>query len=314
MVSESDGGLIHDDDLPIESSPAASASLDHPRAQGHARNDVPSGGAAKDNKAAAVAIGTDGMFELDINDDSEQACGVNSFTAKGGQRAALYTMPSDLQKEGAASTTAEAAPSAAEHAALNKEAASAPALSDGHQSSSSQAQHALQLKQAQHAQQAAPESSQQPLPDSVPAAALSPVPILGPVLEAAPLLAVAAASQPKATPMVDLAQVDLEEVELGEGNGVPSQASAAGPSAADEWEEVNLARAREMAVDAPSAAIPGDKVGPRLPDVPQQLPYQLPCQHTSHTRYTLHCTHKIKLAVSQALCAETMPTTGIACS
>lgn len=293
MVSESDGGLIHDDDLPIESSPAASTSLDHPTAQGSARNSVTSGGAAREHKAAAAAIGTDGMFELDINDDFEQAGGVNSFTARGGQRAALYTTPSDLQKGGAVSTTAEAAQTFIGHAALNKKAASAPASVDGHQSSSGQAQYALQLEQAQHAQQAVSESSRQPLPDSVPAAALSPVPILGPVPEAAPLSAVAAASQPKATPVLDMAQVDLEEVELGEGNG-------AGPSAADEWEEVNLARAREMAVDAPSAAIPGDKVGPCLPVVPHQL--------WACNSHQIHATaHKHNFSVASTLCRSCTP-------
>ncbi|KAL0052308.1 hypothetical protein WJX82_000024 [Trebouxia sp. C0006] len=56
------------------------------------------------------------------------------------------------------------------------------------------------------------------------------------------------------------APVDLEEIELGEATGVGATQASAGQVAADEWEEVNLARAKELAVDAPSAAMPGDKV------------------------------------------------------
>ena len=263
LVSESDGGLIHDDDLPIELSPAASASLHQPSAQIAAGSSTNSGSAAKGHRAAAAAAGSDGMFELDINDDFEQAIGVSSFTAMGDQQMCPDLEAPDMQKICATPAAARATQSRNTNAALSQEPVSASLLVEGPQSSSSQAQHAqqAQYEQPQHTQQPVTESGQQPMPDSVPEAALSPLPILGPLPEAASLSAVATASQPRAAPVGDMTQVDLEEIELGEATGVPAQASA-GQLAADEWEEVNLARAKETAVDAPSAAMPGDKVGP----------------------------------------------------
>ena len=261
VVSESDGGLIHDDDLPIDSSPAASASLDQPSAQVAAGSSTNSGSAAQDHRAAAAAAGSDGMFELDINDDFEQAIGVSSFTAVGNQQRYPNVEAPDMQKISA--TPAAAIQSQGTNAALSKEPVTAALLIEGPQSSSSQAQHAqqAQYKQSQHAQQPVTESGQQPMPDSVPEAALSSLPILGPLPEAATLSAAATASQPKAASLGDLTQVDLEEIELGEATGVGATQASAGQVAADEWEEVNLARAKETAVDALSAAMPGDKVG-----------------------------------------------------
>ncbi len=261
VVSESDGGLIHDDDLPIESSPAASASLDQPSARMAAGSSTNSGSAAQDHRAAAAAAGSDGMFELDINDDFEQAIGVSSFTAMGNQQRCLELQATDMQKISA--TPAAAIQSQNTNAALSKEPVSASLLIEGPQSTNSQAQHAqqAQYEQAQHTQQPVTESGQQPMPDSVPEAALSSLPILGPLPEAASLTTVATASQPKAASVGDMTQVDLEEIELGEATGVGATQASFGQVAADEWEEVNLARAKELAVDASSAAMPGDKVG-----------------------------------------------------
>ena len=263
VVSESDGGLIHDDDLPIELSPAASASLDQPSAQIAAGSSTFSGVAAKGHRAAAAAAGSDGMFELDINDDFEQAIGVSSFTAMGDQQMCPDLEAPDMQKICATPAAARATQSRNTNAALSQEPVSASLLVEGPQSSSSQAQHAqqAQYQQPQNTQQPVTESAQQPMPDSVPEAALSSLPILGPLPEAASLSAVATASQPKAASVGDMTQVDLEEIELGEATGVGATQASAGQVAADEWEEVNLARAKELAVDAPSAAMPGDKVG-----------------------------------------------------
>jgi len=261
VASESDGGLIHDNDLPIESSPAASASLDQPSARMAAGSSTNSGSAAQDHRAAAAAAGSDGMFELDINDDFEQAIGVSSFTAMGNQQRCLELQATDMQKISA--TPAAAIQSQNTNAALSKEPVSASLLIEGPQSTNSQAQHAqqAQYEQAQHTQQPVTESGQQPMPDSVPEAALSSLPILGPLPEAASLTTVATASQPKAASVEDITQVDLEEIELGEATGVGATQASVGQVAADEWEEVNLARAKELAVDASSAAMPGDKVG-----------------------------------------------------
>ncbi len=261
VVSESDGGLIHDDDLPIESSPAASASLDQPSAQMAAGSSTNSGSAAQHHRAVAAAAGSDGMFELDINDDFEQAIGVNSFTAMGNQQRCLDSKAADVQM--ILANPAAATQSQNTNAALSKEPVSASLSIEGFQFSSSQAQHAqqAQYQQPQNTQQPVTESAQQPMPDSVPEAALSSLPILGPLPEAASLSAVATASQPKAASVGDMTQVDLEEIELGEATGVGATQASAGQVAADEWEEVNLARAKELAVDAPSAAMPGDKVG-----------------------------------------------------
>ncbi len=259
VVSESDGGLIHDDDLPIESLPAASASLDQVSVQMAAGSSTNSGNAGHNHRAAAA--GSDGMFELDINDDFEQAIGVSSFTAMGHQQKFPGLQATDKQKMYA--TPAAAIQSQNTNAALSKEPVSASLLIEGPQSPSSQAQHAqqVQYEQPQHTQQPVTESGRQPVADSVPEAALSSLPILGPLPEAAALPAVAAASQPRAALVGDMTQVDLEEIELGEATGVGASQASAGQVAADEWEEVNLARAKELAVDAPSAAMPGDKVG-----------------------------------------------------
>ena len=256
VISESDGGLIHDDDLPIESSPAVSASLDQSPAQMAAGSSTNSTSAAQDHRAAA---GSDGMFELDINDDFEQAIGVSSFTAKGNQERYPDAQAADMQKISAA----PAAATQNSNAILGMEPVSASLLIERPQSTSSQAQHAqqAQYEQPQHTQQPVTESGQQPTPDSVHEAALSSLPILGPLPEAASLSAVATASQPRAASVGDMTQVDLEEIELGEATKVGATPASAGQVVADEWEEVNLARAKELAVDAPSAAMPGDKVG-----------------------------------------------------
>ena len=244
QVSESDGGLIQDDDSPIEASPAASASLDPSPGSKVSRSSAAGIGLAPSGKERAAA-GTDGMFELDINDDFEQASGLHSFTGKSGQRLCHYAAGpvADMQQEGVSSapeaviTQQQLAPSSRDDVGTSSHA--------DPQSSSSVAQ------QAQHAKS----SGQLPMPDSVPVAALSPVPILSPLPDAA-------ASQPKAEPAEAMAGIDLEEIELGDAKaGVPSQQAAVnGQAATDEWEEVNLARAKELAVDVPTAAIPGDKV------------------------------------------------------
>jgi len=262
LVSESDGGLIHDDDLPTESSPAISTSLNQPAAQTDARNSLIPGNASRAQKTAAAAAGTDGMFELDIDDDFEQAAGMSSFTAKSGQCSSLYAVASAATTQTQGDSPAVIAISQPQDsgAASGTSLETASVSADEVQLSSSQAQQAqpaLQFKQAHRAQQAV-STNQQPMPDSVPLAALSPVPILGPLPEGAALQAVPAASQPKMAHSDEMARVDLEEIELGDA--LPTGSSAEGQPAADEWEEVNLARAREMAVDAPSAAIPGDKV------------------------------------------------------
>ena len=269
-VSESEDGLIQDDDPPTPS-PAASASLDHSQGSKVIRSSV---------VAAATtgqSVGTDGMFELDIDDNMEQASGLNSFTAKGGQRLSQHAavinagMRSDFGRPEAVTTEEEqlagrssdhsaaaAAAAAAGSPVIDHSAAVAGPPDDALQPNSSSA--AGQSDQNVQPSQQSLSFAQQPLPESVPAATLSPVPILGQVASAA---AHPVGSQPKAAAAGTLPGIDLEEVELEDAMaGVPGDKAVTGQAATDEWEEVNLARAKELAVDAPTAAIPGDKVVP----------------------------------------------------
>ena len=272
-VSESEGGLIQDDDLPTLS-PAASASLDHSQGSKVMRSSVAATGQAAHKEHAAA--GTDGMFELDIHDNVEQVSGSNSFTAKGRQRLSQHAafsnagMQSDLGSPGAvmkgegqvAGQTSghnAAAAAAAASPVSDHSAAVAIASDDVLQpnSSSTAGQSDQSAQPSQH-----PKLFVQPsLPNPAdPAAVLSPVPILG---QAASFAAPPVGSQPMAAAADTLAGVDLEEVELEDAvAGVPSDRAVAEQAATDEWEEVNLARAKELAVDAPTAAIPGDKVAP----------------------------------------------------
>lgn len=254
LVSESDGGLIHDDDLLIEESPAASTSLDQPSARKAANDSLVSGVATRHRNAAAAA-GIDGMFELDINDDFEQASGGDSFTAKGTQRMSQCAELPVLGLQQDMSVSAACAALVAQQPSSKNVVTGSP-VGQWQVSSSHAQQH-----QFDGAQQEAGSSSQLPMPDSVPLSALSPVPILGLSQQAPAHQADPAVNQQVASPMDNTTKLDLEEIDLGEAKvNVPSQVSAEGPQAADEWEEVNLARAKELAVDAPSAAIPGDKV------------------------------------------------------
>ena len=244
QVSESDGGLIQDDDLPIEASPAASASFDQSPGGKISRSSAAGIRLVPSGKERAAA-GTDGMFELDINDDFEQASGFQSFTGKSGQRSSHYAAGpiADVQPEGVRP---------AAHAGSTEQEVVRSSRDDTGASSSADTQSSISIaQQAQHAES----SGQVPMPDSVPVAALSTVPILSPLPDAV-------ASQPKAGPAEAMAGIDLEEIELGDAKeGLPSQqATVEGQAATDEWEEVNLARAKELAVDVPTAAIPGDKV------------------------------------------------------
>ena len=269
-VSESEGGLIQDDDSPTEASPAASASLEHSQGSKMIRSGViaATGQAVGQQPSAA---GTDGMFELDMNDDSEQASGVNSFTAKGGHRLSQHaattsagvdqefdrpaTTVKEEQQAAGLSTVHASAVTGDDHAA---DGSSADALQPN-SSSAGQFDKPGQLSQQSTA------SGQQPLLDSIP---LSPVPTLGQEAAAA---AHPAGSQGQGSRAAadTLAGIDLEEVELEDaaGTALPCDRGGAGQAATDEWEEVNLARAKELAVDAPTAAIPGDKVGPKGPGV-----------------------------------------------
>ena len=220
-----------------------------------------------------AAAGTDGMFELDINDDLEQASGLNSFTGKGGQRLSQHAtvakpgMQPDNSRPGAgtkeqqqAASTANDHNAAAGGSSANDRNAAAAGPSDaGLQTYSSTAEQLT--PNPQPSQQSNKSVEQQLLPDSVPAAALSPVPILGQETGAA---AHPVGSQPRASATGALAGIDLEEVDLEDAVASVSadDKAGAGKAATDEWEEVNLARAKELAVDAPTAAIPGDKVTP----------------------------------------------------
>ena len=272
-VSESESGLIQDDDSPM-SSPAASTSLDHLQGSKAVRSSVVATRQAGSKERAAA--GTDGMFELDIDDNMEQASGLNSFTAKGGQRlsphAAVITagMHSDFGSPGVvAKEEAQIAGQSSDHIAAAGAAAGASPVIDHcaavvipsedvvQPSNSSTAGQSDQ--NAQPSQQ--PEFSvQQRLPESVPEAVLSPVPVLGQVASSG---AHPVSQQQKAAAADTLAGIGLEEVELEDAvAGVPDGKAVTGQAATDEWEEVNLARAKELAVDAPTAAIPGDKVAP----------------------------------------------------
>lgn len=261
-VSESEGGLIQDDDLPTPS-PAASASLDHSQgSKAVTRSSIAAATAVQAAGKERAAAGTDGMFELDINDDLEQASGLNSFTAKGGQRLSQHAtvakpgmqpdntrpgagMKEEQQAAGPSSDHHAAAASAGGVSASDHDAAAVGSSDAALQTYSSMAE---QLTPSPQPSQPSKSVEQQPLPYSVPAAPLSPVPILGQEAAAAGALA----------------GIDLEEVELeGTVAGVSADdKGVAGKAATDEWEEVNLARAKELAVDAPTAAIPGDKVTP----------------------------------------------------
>lgn len=272
-VSESEGGLIQDDDLPTPSpSPAACASLDHSQGSKVTRSSIAAATAVQAAGKERAAAGTDGMFELDINDDLEQASGLNSFTGKGAQRPSQHAavakpgMQPDNSRPGAGITQGQQGAGSSSNdsvtataggfSANDHNAAGVGSLSAALQTYSSTAE---QLTPSPQPSQQSQSVEQQPLPDSVPAAHLSPVPILGQEAGAA---AHPAGSQLKAAAAGALAGIDLEEVELEDAvAGVSADDKAgAGKAATDEWEEVNLARAKELAVDAPTAAIPGDKV------------------------------------------------------
>lgn len=257
-VSESEGGLIQDDDSPTEASPAASASLDNPAGSRAVRSSLTAatGQAVGRQRAAA---GTDGMFELDIDDDIEQGSGLNSFTARNTQRFSQHAAVTGagLQQKGD-----RPAPTQGEQPAAgsNSTAAVAAGLSESPADAlQPRSDAAGQSDKGSHSSQHQRSSGQQPLPDSVPAAALSATPILG-------ALQAGAGAHPRGSQATSLAAgtpagVDLEEIQLQDGVAhVPGDKADAGQAATDEWEEVNLARARELAVDAPTAAIPGDKV------------------------------------------------------
>lgn len=270
-VSESEGGLIQDDDPPTPS-PAPSASLDHSQGSKVICSSVlaaATGQAASKERAAA---GTDGMFELDIDDNMEQASGLNSFTAKGGQRLSQLAavanagVRSDFGRPGAVTNEdGQTAGQGSDHNAAagpacspvtDHTAAVAGPSDDALQPPSSST--AGQSDQNAQPSQQSMSFAQQTLPDSVPAAGLAPVPILG---QEASSAAHPVGSQPKGAGT--LAGIGLEEVELEDAvAGVPGDKAVTGQAAIDEWEEVNLARAKELAVDAPTAAIPGDKVVP----------------------------------------------------
>lgn len=246
-VSESEGGLIQDDDSPTEASPAASASLDHP----HGSKQT----AAGNPRAAA---GTDGMFELDIDDDMEQGSGLTSFTARSSQRLSQHAAVTGAGVQHQKGDTPAAATAQGDQQAAHP-SSHAAAVSDSSaaalQLKSSAVGHSAQDYISQPDQQQE-SSGQQPVLESVPAAALSATPILGgPDLGAD---AHPAGSHPATVAVGALAGMDLEEIELQDG--VAGDKAVAGQGATDEWVEVNLARARELAVDAPTAAIPGDKV------------------------------------------------------
>lgn len=275
-VSESEGGLIQDDDLPTPS-PAASASLDHSQgSKALTRSSIAAATAVQSASKERAAAGTDGMFELDIDDDLEQASGLNSFTAKAGQRLSQHAtvakpgMQPDNSRPGAgtkeekqaASTVTDHNAAAGGSSATDHNAAAAGPSGAALQTYSSMAE---QVTPSPQPSQQSNSVEQQFLPDSVPAAALSPVPILGQEAAAA---AHPVGSQPKAAATGALAGIDLEEVDLEDAVAASVSAddkAGAGTAATDEWEEVNLARAKELAVDAPTAAIPGDKVAPCSP-------------------------------------------------
>ena len=106
--------------------------------------------------------------------------------------------------------------------------------------------------------------------------ALSPVPLLQPVEQDSAQPAAASASSTAAVAAsfaaegVDFQDIALDEIQLSpaadaKAAEVKAAAPVPGPVATqgkDEWEEVNLARAREMALaaDASAAPMPGDKV------------------------------------------------------
>ena len=277
-VSESEGGLIQDDDLPTPS-PAASASLDHSQGSKVIRSSVVAAAIGQAASKEHAAAGTDGMFELDINDNMEHASGLNSFTAKGGQRLSQLAavanagMRSDSGRPGAvtneegqaagrssdhnAAAAADAAGAGAAGSSVIDHSAAVVGPSDDALQPNSSSTAGQSHQNAQPSQQSM-SFAQQTLPDAIPAADLSPVPILG---QEASSGAHAVGSQPKGAGI--LAGIDLEEVELEDAvAGVPGDKAVTGQAATDEWEEVNLARAKELAVDAPTAAIPGDKVVP----------------------------------------------------
>ena len=253
-VSESEGGLIQDDDSPTEASPAASASLDQPQGPRATRSSLIANGQTGGKPHAAA--GTDGMFELDIDDDTEQGSGLNSFTARSALRLSHHAAVTgsgvqQQKKDGPAAAVSQGEQQPA--GSSNHVAAVSGVSADALRPNSSTTGHSEQGSQPDLPQKS---SGEQPLPDSVPATALSSTPILGSLdagTDAPP-----AGSQPTAGA---LAGMDLDEIELQDGvASVPGEKGAAGHAATDEWEEVNLARARELAVDAPTAAIPGDKV------------------------------------------------------
>ena len=182
------------------------------------------------------------MFELDMDSDFEQAVGRNSFATRGPQ--------SGSEPVPAASASHE------HHQSSGPAQAASASVSDRTVSSVGDEITRLPVQMAQHAQ-----PPQQPMPDSVPVDALSPVPILGPVPDpSGPSGTASRQNQQEASIQNRMSQLDLEDIVLGVAKGEPVPVKAEGQAAADEWEEVNLARAREMAVDTPAAAIPGDKV------------------------------------------------------
>ena len=275
-VSEPESGLIDDEDVePDATSPAAppfkqAASQDQSGAQGstHRNSQV----------HRQAAFETDGMVELNMDDDLEATSQGPSFSERAGRQHSevqhTVQQPQHAEKAGRGAAVA---------ATPSSNAAVAVQAGDQLHEPTKAGLPAADQANAVHAAEGVPASSsataetnrsavdtQSESVKSQPSAVNPPATSVtaGTGAAASPAVAGPAAAD-AATDSLDFQDIALDEVQLSPSTvskaaevaaaAVPSRLSG---SVKDEWEEVNLARAREAAatVDTAPNPIPGDKV------------------------------------------------------
>lgn len=286
-VSEPESGLIQDDDFALEPGLPADNPTEHagaPQTEVH-------GLAQHAHVRKKAESETDGMVEVNMDDDLEASSQGASFSERAAsQHGAVHHMPLQAQhaqhaqhgksREGSAPAAIHAKP------AVKHTSSAASAASTLQPEEPLKATHALLhpaaalSADAVHAAKADPETSRAAAENQVSAetqtqpkthppaapnivAAACPVPLVNPG-SANPKLGHSA----DATGSLDFQDIALDEVQRSPSIASKAEANAVATSGAqtgavhDEWEEVNLARAREVAatVDAAPNPIPGDKV------------------------------------------------------
>ena len=299
-MSEPDSGLIQDEDNEPDPVPASVAALaSQAAAQPAARYSIQAGAGRSPAKQRDLGIdlGTDGMVELDMDADLEppsqsfsERLALQNQALQGPslqpswqqqQQPQLHQPQPDKSSLTGKDISTKAQPASANHSEPAKTAPS-EARADA---AAAAAAAAAETAPGSADTAGSPDVLAQAQAQTLGELALSPVPLLQPVrqesapppaasasLAAAATSGAAAAAAPAAEG-VDFQDIALEEIQLSPGTDAKAADVKAAPvpatvatKAQDEWEEVNLARAREMALaaDASAAPMPGDKVSPAL--------------------------------------------------